>query len=26
VASCEHINETSGYIKGSEFLDQLSDW
>jgi hypothetical protein len=24
--SCEHDNETSGSIKGGEFLDQLSDY
>jgi hypothetical protein len=24
--SCEHGNETSGSIKGGEFLDQLSDY
>jgi hypothetical protein len=24
-SSCEHGNETSGYIKGEEFLDKLSD-
>jgi hypothetical protein len=23
--SCEHGNETSGFIKNGEFLDQLSD-
>jgi len=25
VGSCEHDNESSGSIKGREFLDQLSD-
>jgi hypothetical protein len=24
--SCEHGNETSGFIKGGEFLDYLSDY
>lgn len=26
VGSCEHGNETSGFIKGKEFLDWLSDY
>jgi len=25
-ASCEHDNETSGSIKGEEFVDQLTSW
>jgi hypothetical protein len=25
MVSCEHGNEPSGYMKGGEFLDQLSD-
>jgi len=24
--SCEHANESSGSLKGGEFLDQLSDY
>jgi hypothetical protein len=26
VGCCEHDNETSSYLKGSEFLVQLSDY
>jgi hypothetical protein len=25
VGFCEHDNETSGFIKGEEFIDQLSE-